>query len=438
MARNGLKVAVIGGGSSYTPELVEGIIQRQREFPVKDLYLVDIEDGQEKLNIVGALARRMVERAQSPIRVHLTLDRREAIRDADFVVTQIRVGRLSARARDERIPLHYDCLGQETTGAGGFAKGLRTIPVILDICQDIEELAPEAWMVNFTNPTGMVTEAVLKYGRVKNVGLCNLAIGTRMEVAELAGVDRSQVDFEWIGINHLNWATKIRAGRDNLMDLILDASAAGAGVSVKNIPDFGWDPAFLRTLGALPCSYLHYYYMTDLMLDEERKSAQAEGTRAEVVQRIEAELFELYKDPHLAVKPKQLEQRGGAFYSLAAVELMASIYNDRQDIQTVNVRNGNILPFLPQDASIEVNAVVGHQGARPIQIETPVSPQIRGLLQVVKAYEELTIEAAVHGDYGAALQALMIHPLVTAGETAKRMLNDILEENRAFLPRFFS
>jgi 6-phospho-beta-glucosidase len=438
MPRKGLKVAVIGGGSSYTPELVEGIIERQHEFPVEDLYLVDIEDGQEKLNIVGALARRMVERAESSIRVHLTLDRREAISDADFVVTQIRVGRLPARARDERIPLRYDCLGQETTGAGGFAKGLRTVPVILDICRDIEELAPDAWMVNFTNPTGMVTEAVLKYGRVKNVGLCNLAIGTRMEVAELAGVDRSLVDFEWIGINHLNWATKIRAGHDNLMDLILDASAAGAGVSVKNIPDFGWDPAFLRTLGALPCSYLHYYYMTDLMLDEERKSAQTEGTRAEVVQRIEAELFELYKDPHLAVKPKQLEQRGGAFYSLAAVELMASIYNDRQDIQTVNVRNGHILPFLPEDASIEVNAVVGRQGARPIQIETPVSPQIRGLLQVVKAYEELTIEAAVHGDYGAALQALTIHPLVTAGQTAKRMLDDILEENRSFLPRFFA
>lgn len=434
MAKGALKVAVIGGGSSYTPELVEGIIQHHHEFPVGDLYLVDIEDGRDKLEIVGALAQRMIERAGAPIRLHVTLDRREAIRGADFVVTQIRVGRLPARARDERIPLRYDCLGQETTGAGGFAKGLRTIPVILDICRDIEALAPDAWMVNFTNPTGMVTEAVLKYGRVKNVGLCNLAIGTRMEMAQLAQVDRSLIDFEWIGINHLNWATNIRAGSDNLMHLIM----GGQGIATpKNIPDFGWDPEFLKTLGALPCSYMHYYYKTDEMLEDEREDARTEGTRAEVVQRIEAELFELYQDPQLAEKPPQLEQRGGAYYSLAAVELMASIHNDRKDIQTVNVRNGHILPFLPADASIEVNAVIDETGARPVRIETAVPPQIRGLLQVVKAYEELTIEAAVHGDYGQALQALTIHPLVTAGRTAKQMLDDILAENQAFLPRFF-
>lgn len=437
MTAQALKVVVIGGGSSYTPELVEGIINHHHEFPVSELYLVDIEDGHEKLDIVGALAKRMVERAGINMTVNLTLDRREAIRGADFIITQIRVGRLPARVRDERIPLRYDCLGQETTGAGGFAKGLRTIPVILDIAQDIRELAPDAWMVNFTNPTGMVTEAVLKYGGVKTVGLCNLAIGTRMQIAKLAGVDRSLVDFEWIGINHLNWATKIRAGNEHLMDVILDAAANQSGVSVKNIPDFGWDPHFLQTLGALPCSYLHYYYMTDTMLDEEREAAKTQGTRGEVVQRIEAELFELYKDPNLAIKPKQLEQRGGAYYSLAAVELIASIYNDRRDVQTVNVRNGHILPFLPEDASIEVNAVVDSQGAHPIQVETEVPAQIRGLLQVVKAYEELTIEAAVHGDYGKALQALTVHPLVTAGQTAKSMLDDILAENKAFLPRFF-
>jgi 6-phospho-beta-glucosidase len=437
MTDKALKVVVIGGGSSYTPELVEGIINHHYEFPVSELYLVDIEDGQEKLGIVGALAQRMVEKAGVNMTVHLTLDRREAIRGADFIITQIRVGRLPARVRDERIPLRYDCLGQETTGAGGFAKGLRTIPVILDIAKDIRELAPDAWMVNFTNPTGMVTEAVLKYGGVKTVGLCNLAIGTRMQIAKVAGVDRSLVDFEWIGINHLNWATKIRAGNESLMGMILDAAANRAGVSVKNIPDFGWDPEFLQTLGALPCSYLHYYYMTDTMLDEEREAAKTKGTRGEVVQRIEAELFELYKDPNLAVKPKQLEQRGGAYYSLAAVELIASIYNDRRDVQTVNVRNGHILPFLPEDASIEVNAVIDSQGAHPIQVETEVPPQIRGLLQVVKAYEELTIEAAVHGDYGKAMQALTIHPLVTAGKTAKAMLDDILAENKAFLPRFF-
>lgn len=431
-----LKVAVIGGGSSYTPELIEGFINYYRDLPVTDLYLVDIVDGQEKLEIVGALARRMVARAGVPINVQVTLDRRAAIRGAQFVITQIRVGRLPARVRDERIPLTYDCLGQETTGAGGFAKGLRTIPVILDIAEDIRELAPQAWMVNFTNPTGMVTEAVLKYGGVKTVGLCNLAIGTRMHIAKALGVDRALVDFEWIGINHLNWATKIRAGSQDLMAHLLDT--VGPSIAAKNIPDFGWDTALLRALGALPCSYLHYYYMTDSMLEEERESARTRGTRGEVVQRIEAELFQQYQDPYLAVKPKQLEERGGAYYSLAAVELVSSIYNDTRDVQTVNVRNGGILPFLPADASIEVNAVIDATGAHPLQVKSTVSPSIRGLLQVVKAYEELTIEAAVHGDYAKGLEALTLHPLVTSGHTAKAMMDDILQQNRDYLSRFFA
>lgn len=436
MTNKGLKVAVIGGGSSYTPELIEGLIQHHHEFPVRELYLVDVEEGREKLEIVGALAARMIEKAGVNIALTITLDRPEAIRGADFVLTQLRVGRLEARRRDERIPLRYDCLGQETTGAGGFAKGLRTIPVILDICADIERLAPDAIMVNFTNPTGMVTQAVTNHTAVKNVGLCNLAIGTRMEIAHITNRERAAVDLEWVGINHLNWATKIRVGDEDLLGAILDAAAHQSGMTVKNIPDFGWDYDFLKTLGALPCSYLHYYYMTDTMLNEERESAQTVGTRAEVVMRLEKELFELYRDPGLAVKPPQLEQRGGAYYSLAAVELMASMYNDRRDVQTVNVRNGSILPYLPADASIEVNAVIGKNGPVPLQVTTPPSPQIRGLLQVVKAYEELTIQAAVEGDYGAALQALTLHPLVTSGQVAKKLLDDILVENAAFLPRF--
>ncbi|MCY0880221.1 MAG: 6-phospho-beta-glucosidase [Firmicutes bacterium] len=431
-----LKVAVIGGGSSYTPELIEGLIQYHTQFPVSEVWLVDVPEGQEKLEIVGALAQRMIARAGVSMQLKTTLNRREAIRDADFVVTQIRVGRLPARVRDERIPLHYDCIGQETTGAGGFAKGLRTIPVILDICRDIQELAPDAWMINFTNPTGMVTEAVLKYGHVKNVGLCNLAIGTRMQIAEMAHVARHDVHFEWIGINHLNWATNIRAGTEDLMPRLFDAGTTG--VQVQNIPDLGWDPTFLRSVGMLPCSYLRYYYQTDTMLADERERAKTEGTRGEVVQRLEAELFDLYRDPALATKPPQLAKRGGAYYSLAAVELMASIYGDRGDVQTVNVQNGTILPFLPPDASIEVNAVIDRDGPHPLAIKTPVPPQIRGLLQVVKAYEELTIEAAVHGSYEAALQALTIHPLVTAGKTARALLDEILAANRDYLPQFFS
>lgn len=436
MKKEHLKIAVIGGGSSYTPELVEGFIQHHHELPVKDLYLVDIEEGREKLEIVGALAKRMVAKAGVPINVHLTLDRREAIKDADFVTTQIRVGMLAARARDERIPLRYNCIGQETTGAGGFAKALRTIPVILGICKDIEELAPNAFLLNFTNPAGVVTEAVIRHSNVKSIGLCNLPIGTQMQIAKLAGVERSEVDMEWVGINHLNWATKLRVHGENILDVILDKAAGQSGLTMKNIPDFGWDREFLQSLGALPCSYLRYYYMADEMLREEMESAQKDGTRAEVVQRLERDLFELYKDPELAIKPPQLEKRGGAYYSLAAVNLITSIYNNKKDIQQVNVRNGGILPYLPDDASIEVNCVIDSEGAHPVAIDTPVTPQIRGLLQVVKAYEELTVQAAATGDYNVALQALTIHPLVTSAEVAKQILDDIIAENKSYLPQF--
>jgi 6-phospho-beta-glucosidase len=438
MKKESLKVAVIGGGSSYTPELIEGFIQRYHELPVTEIALVDIEAGREKLEIVGALAKRMVEKAGVPIQIHWTLDRREAIRGADFVTTQMRIGLLEARARDERIPLRHGCIGQETTGAGGFAKALRTLPVILDICRDIEELAPDAFMLNFTNPAGIVTEAVLTHAKVRSIGLCNLPIGTKMHVAKLMNVDVSAVDVEVIGINHLHWTTKVLVNGQNVLSDILSSVTEGGGPSVKNIPDFDWDPIFLRSLGALPCSYLRYYYMPEQMFQEQVESAKTTGTRAEQVQKIERELFELYKRPDLSVKPPQLEQRGGAYYSWAAVNLISSIYNHRKDIQTVNVRNNGIIACLPDAASIEVNCVIDSEGAHPVRIETTISPQIRGLLQVVKAYEQLTIEAAVHGDYDAALQALTIHPLVTSANVARRILDDVLLENRSFLPRFHS
>jgi 6-phospho-beta-glucosidase len=436
MARNPLKIAVIGGGSSYTPELVEGVIQRFEELPVEELVLVDIEEGRHKLEIVGALARRMVEKAGKPIRVKLTMDRRSAIQGADFVLTQLRVGLLDARAKDEAIPLKHGFIGQETTGAGGFAKALRTIPVILDICRDIEELAPDAFLINFTNPAGMVTEAALKYSNVRTIGLCNLPIGTRKQIARLFGVDAEAVDLEWTGINHLNWVTRIAVEGRDVTDELLRRAAGSAGLTMKNIPDLGWDAELLRSIGALPCSYHRYYYMKEEMLKKQLQELQESGTRAEVVKKVEAGLFELYKDPELAVKPPQLEQRGGAYYSEAAVNLISSIRNNRKDIQTVNVRNGGAIRCLPDDASIEVNCVIDAAGAHPVPPSTPVTPQIRGLLQVVKAYEELTVEAAVHGDRDAALQALTIHPLVGSAEAARKLLDELLEAHAAYLPRF--
>ncbi|MBS4201954.1 6-phospho-beta-glucosidase [Bacillus sp. FJAT-49732] len=434
--KKALKVAVIGGGSSYTPEIVEGFIKRYDEMPVRELYLVDIEEGRHKLEIVGALAKRMVEKAGVPIDVKLTFDRREAIKDADFVTTQLRVGLLDARKRDEHIPLKHNVIGQETTGAGGFAKALRTIPVILDICKDIEELAPNAYLFNFTNPAGIVTEAVIKYTNVKSIGLCNLPIGTRMQIARLCDVELDKVYIEMMGINHLNWTTRIVVDGNDITNEVLSKVSEAKGVTMKNIPDFGWDKEFLQSLGALPCGYHRYYYMKDEMLQEQLESVEKNGTRADVVKRVEAELFELYKDPELAIKPPQLQERGGAYYSEAALNLMSSIYLNKGDIQTVNVRNNGAISCLPDDASIEINCVIDSQGAHPVQLQAEMTPQIRGLLQVVKAYEELTVEAGVHGDYEKALQALTIHPLVGTAALAKTLLDEILEANKGYLPQF--
>lgn len=430
----GIKIAVIGGGSSYTPELVEGLIQGYQEMPVSELWLVDIEEGKHKLEIVGNLAKRMVKKSGLPIQVHLTLDRRAAIQGADFVTTQIRVGLLAARKLDEHIPLRHGVIGQETTGPGGMFKALRTIPVILEICRDIEELAPDAWMLNFTNPAGMVTEAVMKYTRVKTVGLCNSPINFKKFLAEAYRVPEDKVLPEFVGINHLHWVTSALVdGKEKMPELL----RGGDGYTAKNVPTLGWDPEFLQSLESIPTYYLKYFYMTREMLEEEQASLAKDGTRADVVSRVEKELFELYADESLEEKPKQLEQRGGAFYSEAAVHLMQSLYLGRNDIQTLNVRNGGIYSFLPDDASIEINCVVSSAGPIPLAPKH-VPRHIQGLLHAVKTYESLAIDAAVSGDRGLALQALVHHPLVPTVSVAKALLEEMLEAHRPYLPQFFA
>lgn len=433
MNKQPLKIAVIGGGSSYTPEIVEGFINRYDEMPIRELWLVDIEQGKHKLDIVGALAKRMVEQSGLPIEVHLTLDRREAIKGADFVTTQMRVGLLEARRRDEHIPIGHGVIGQETTGPGGMFKALRTVPVILDICKDIEELAPNAWLLNFTNPAGIVTEAVLKHTKVKSVGLCNSPINFYKFLAKEYGVTEREVLPEFVGINHLHWVTAAYVnGEDKLPELI----GKGREYTASNVTALDWDADFLSSLGAIPTYYLRYYYMTDKMLADMTASMEQNGTRADIVSRVETELFELYKDVNLKEKPKQLEQRGGAYYSEAAVNLMHSLYTDKRDIQTLNVKNGNIIPFLPQDASIEVNCVVTAQGPTAIPVST-IPEHVTGLLHAVKTYESLTIQAAITGDRGIALQALVHHPLVPSVTVAKALLEEMLEANKAYLPNFF-
>ncbi len=436
MTNRGLKIATIGGGSSYTPELIEGFIRRHKYLPVKDIYLVDIDAGIEKLQTVTALAKRMTGKADIDLRIHATTDRAEALKDADFVTTQFRVGLLDARIRDERIPLRYGRIGQETTGAGGFAKALRSVPVILDICHDMEKLCPDAWLINFANPSGILTEAALNHSSIKTIGLCNCPINMVSDMAEKFGCDADDVFCDFVGINHLVWAKRVLVrGKDVTAEAIEKLCSDPAKEVMANIPEIHYDPAFLRSLGMVPVSYLKYYYMQPEMLAECTRAAETEGCRAEVIKQVEKDLFELYQDPSLDVKPPQLAKRGGARYSDAACSLIDSIYNNKRDIQTVNVLNSGTNSDLPDNASIERNCVIDSDGAHPLHIgRTPL--KIRGLLQNVKAYEQLTIAAAVNGDYDCALQALTIHPLVDSATVAKQILDDILTENKEYLPQF--
>lgn len=433
----GIKIVTIGGGSSYTPELVEGFIKRYAELPVRELWLVDIEAGREKLEIVGALAKRMVEKAGVPMKVYTTLNRREALIGADFVTTQLRVGLLDARVKDERIPLSHGVIGQETNGAGGMFKALRTIPVILDIDKDMAELCPNAWLINFTNPAGMVTEALLRYGKNKKViGLCNVPIGMEKAIAKLLEVDHSRVRIDFAGLNHMVFGLNIYLDGSNVTDTVLEGIAKGKmGGIVKNIQDFEWIPEFIEGLKLMPCPYHKYYFQTKEMLEKELEEFAKGETRAEVVKKAESELFELYKDPNLQIKPPQLEKRGGAYYSDAACRLINSIYNDKGDIQPVNTINNGAIAGIPMESAVEISCVITKEGPKPIVVgELPVA--VNGLVQQIKSFERMTIEAAITGDYNTALVAMTINPLVPSDKVAKILLDELLEAHKDFLPQF--
>lgn len=428
-----LKIAVIGGGSSYTPELVEGILNRKDELPVSELWLVDIEDGKQKLEIIEALTKRMVEKSGLNIKVFATLNRREAINDADFVITQFRVGGLKAREKDELIPLKYDVIGQETTGPGGFAKAMRTIPVILDICREIEELAPDAWLVNFTNPAGIITEAVKTHSKVKVLGLCNVPLCTKMDIAKLLKVDSKRVEADFVGLNHMNYITNVYLDGHSILDEIIKKyNKLEYREQVEAISDIVWDIDFIKSLGMLTSPYHRYYYITKTMLEEEKESVRTNGSRAMQVQRLEKSLFELYKDENLNVKPKELEGRGGAYYSDAAISLISAIHNDKNEIHTINVLNNGTITNVASDAVIEANCIVGRNGAEPIHIGA-AHTKIAGLINYVKSYEKLTIKAAVSGSYHDALMAINANPLVNEYADAKAILDELLIAHKPYL-----
>ena len=418
----GTRITVVGAGSTYTPELVEGFARRSDRLPIDELVLLDIDP--ERLEVVGGLAQRMLDRLGWSGRVTLTGDRDAALDGADFVLLQLRVGGQAARLVDETLPLRFGLIGQETTGAGGFAKALRTVPRVLEIAElTARRAAKDAWIVDFTNPVGIVTQALIDDGH-RALGLCNVAITLQRRLAARFGVEPERVQLEHVGLNHLTWERAVRIdGEDRLQDL-LDEDASELADELRMPVEM------LRWMRAIPSYYIRYYYLTRTVLGE-----QMDGhTRARDVMDIEARLLEMYRDPTLAEKPELLDHRGGAFYSEAAAQLIASLYDGRGDVQVVDVRNDGALPDLPDSAVVEIPAVIDRDGAHPLPL-SPLVPEQRALVQAVKAYEELTIEAARTGDRDIALRALAANPLVGA-EVASPLLDAILEADAAHLERF--
>jgi 6-phospho-beta-glucosidase len=416
-----MKVAVIGGGSTYTPELADGLARLSSDLHVSELTLVDPDT--DRLAVVGPVSARIMSALGHPGQVRWTADLDEGLDGAGAVLLQLRVGGQAARHRDETWPLGYGCVGQETTGAGGLAKALRTVPIVLEIAEKARQRAePSAWIVDFTNPVGIVTRALLDAGH-RAVGLCNVAIGFQRQFAALLGVAPERVALDHVGLNHLTWERAVRVdGADQLPGLLaahLDEIAERTGLPAE----------VTRELGVVPSYYLRYFWAHDQVVAEER----TRPTRAQEVAQLERELLDLYADPALDTKPALLGERGGAFYSEAAVALLASLTGDRGDSQVVNLRNDGTLPFLPDEAVIEVPAVIGAKGARAEPV-APVDPLLRGLIAHVSAYEELAADTARRGGRDRVARTLLAHPLVGQWDLAGQLADRLIAENASFLP----
>jgi 6-phospho-beta-glucosidase len=416
-----VKLAVVGGGSTYTPEVVDGLVRLRELLAVDDLWLHDTNPA--RLDVVAGLARRMLERDAHPARLHTTASLDEAVEGADVVLVQIRVGGQAARLVDETVPLACGCLGQETTGFGGLAKALRTVPVVLGIAERVRALAPRAWIVDFTNPVGIVTKALLDAGH-RAVGLCSAAIVFQRHFAKLLAVEPERIELDHLGLNHLTWEVGVRLDGADVLPVLL-------GEHVERVARAtGLPAALVQRLGTVPSYYLHYFYEHDVVVEEQRRGP----TRAELVSGIESELLRLYADEQLAAKPELLQQRGGAGYSEAAVELIASLFGSGGvGRHVVNLRNRGTLPFLADDAVVEVPARVGPDGVHAVELPE-LGPLERGLVAHVSAYEELALEAALHGGRERVFRALLAHPLVGQAPLAEDLADRLLAANKDFLP----
>ncbi len=415
-----MKLTVIGGGSTYTPELIDGFTRLREVLPIEELWLVDPDA--HRLELVSGVSRRMFARAGHPGVIHATSDVVAGVENADIVLLQLRIGGQAARHGDETWPHQAGVIGQETTGPGGFAKALRTVPVVLDIAEQVRRHAkPDAWIIDFTNPVGIVTRALVSAGH-RAVGLCNVAIGFQRRFAALLDVDFRDVQLDHVGLNHLTWERGVTVGGQNVLPELLALHLGDLAEEVE-LP-----PELLSLLGSVPSYYLRYFYSHDQVLREQLGSP----TRAEAVMEVEAELLRLYADPHVNTKPTILEKRGGAYYSEAAVDLIASLVSDRRDVQVVNIRNDGALPFLPDDHVIEVPATVGSAGLTALPI-APLPDDLAGLIADVAGYERLALDAAVNGGRDRVLRAMVAHPLVRQFDRAEKLTDLLIAENSRHL-----
>jgi len=425
----GLKIAVIGAGSTYTPELINGFIKRKNELPVDSFFMMDIDE--EKLEIVGNMAERMLNANSLSSKVIKTNSLKAALDNTDFVIAQIRVGKLDARIKDEKIPLKYGMIGQETTGIGGFMKGMRTIPVLMEIAGLMKEYCPEAWLINFSNPSGMLAEAVLNNTETKMIGLCNVPINMIKSVQPITN-GFSDVTIDYVGLNHLSWITGIHCDGENLLPKKLtEVDTSG---KLKNIPNSDFDIDLLKAINAYPCGYLTYYYYKERQLKHLLKE---EKSRGEVCKEIEKELLQMYQNPELKEKPPMLDKRGGAMYSEAAVSLISAIYNDKNEIHVVNTKNNGALDFMDRNDVIEISCTVNKNGVVPISPKGPVNEHIKGMMRMIKTYEKHAVKAGLYGDYNEAVKALLIHPLANDYNQIKGALDELMEAHRDYLPQFY-
>jgi 6-phospho-beta-glucosidase len=428
-----MKIAVIGGGSTYTPELVNGFLTSIKSLPITELWLMDIDD--ERLKIVGGFAQRMVEAKGRPFKVVLSRDQQESIAGAAYVITQLRVGMMPARRGDEYLGRRHGLVGQETTGVGGMAKALRTIPVILSVAKDIRETAPRALLANFTNPAGLVTEALARYApEVSAVGVCNVGITAKMGIIEELNkstgslIESDHAILNTLGLNHLTWHRGFTVDGEEMWPQYFPAYLE----QLRKEQDPEWDLNTLKTLGMIPNYYLQYFYYTDKKLKAQEKWPPS---RAEEVMQIEKDLLREYSDPALTDPPADLMKRGGAYYSTLATQLIDSHHNDLGQIHVVNVRNKGAVKGWPEDWVLEIPAQVDAKGIHPLPSE-PLPPACFGLIAQIKMYELLTVEAAVHGDRNAAYQALLAHPLGPSADKVQEVLDDMLLTNKKWLPQF--